>query len=136
MPHNKQGLAIFNDIFQGVIAASVSDWPRRFIFYDNFRKIEEEVSYSSAKKKVLAALKNGNYLHEARNQIDEKNKLQCGDITPEFVVDLILKSRGHQHSSSPHHQDQTVTVHVIRTKGWYIKFYFVDPETIFISVHQ
>lgn len=25
---------------------------------------------------------------------------------------------------------------IIQRDGWYIKFYFVDPDTVFISVHQ
>ncbi|MBN9402579.1 hypothetical protein [Castellaniella denitrificans] len=30
-----------------------------------------------------------------------------------------------------------IDVHVIKTQGWYIKFYFVgDPDTLFISVHH
>jgi len=26
--------------------------------------------------------------------------------------------------------------HVLRRHGWYIKFYFIEPETWFLSVHQ
>jgi hypothetical protein len=25
---------------------------------------------------------------------------------------------------------------VIKREGWYVKFYFIDPDTFFISVHQ
>jgi hypothetical protein len=27
-------------------------------------------------------------------------------------------------------------VHVLKRDGWYVKFFFVDPQTIFISVHR
>jgi len=26
--------------------------------------------------------------------------------------------------------------HVLTPGGWYLKFYFVDPDTVFISVHR
>jgi hypothetical protein len=27
-------------------------------------------------------------------------------------------------------------VHVLKRDGWYIKFFFIEPDTWFISVHQ
>ena len=42
---------------------------------------------------------------------------------------------GHEYQSSPHHQAPSATVHVVKTRTWYIKFYFY-PHTLFISVHQ
>ena len=36
----------------------------------------------------------------------------------------------------PHDMVKTVDVHILRKDGWYIKFYFLDPKTIFISVHR
>jgi hypothetical protein len=92
--------------------------------------------YREAKSKVLAALAVGSYLHEARNDIDIKNKLATGEISAPDVAALIKGSTGNDHSRSPHHSDPSIMVHVILRKGWYIKFYFVDPDTWFISVHQ
>jgi hypothetical protein len=37
--------------------------------------------FKEARKKVLAALASGSYLHEARNDIDVKNKLATGEIS-------------------------------------------------------
>jgi hypothetical protein len=36
--------------------------------------------------------------------------------------------------------DQNIDVHVIKTRHkneqWYIKWYFIEPDAVFISVHQ
>lgn len=97
---------------------------------------EPKNGYKEAKRKVLAALASGSYLHEARNQVDVKNKLATGEVSAQEVAELIKKSTGEDHSKSSHHADRSITVHVIARRGWYIKFYFVDPDTWFISVHQ
>jgi len=92
--------------------------------------------FKEAKRKLLAALANGTYLHEARSGIDAKNKLATGETSAAEVAELVRKSTGNDHSRSVHHADPSIIVHVISRKGWYIKFYFVDPDTWFISVHQ
>jgi len=94
------------------------------------------MGYSYARRKVLQALSLRAFSHEVRHGIDAKNLLHRGDITPEEVISLIKASSGADHSSSMHHSVQGIEVHVIRCKKWYIKFYFVDPDTVFISVHQ
>jgi len=93
--------------------------------------------FKIAKQKVIDALQNRTYQHEPnRAQIATKNLLLTGKVTPEDICDLIKRSRGQNHSSSPHHHDKSILVHVIQCEGWYIKFYFLDPITIFISVHR
>lgn len=93
--------------------------------------------FTTVKQKVIAALLDGTYQHETgRSNIDTKNLLLMGQVTAGFVCDLMKRSRGQDHSSSPHHQVGSIEVHVIRREGWYVKFYFVDPITVFISVHQ
>lgn len=94
------------------------------------------MGYKAAKSRVIKDLLEGNFQHEARATIDVKNKLLTGEITAIAVAELVKRSNGTEHSSSPHHFDPTVDVHVIATAGWYIKFYFLDPQTMFISVHQ
>lgn len=94
------------------------------------------IGFKEAKRKVIAALKNGAYQHEARDNIDTKNLLQMGSVSAAQVCDLLRVCQGQDHSSSPHHQAPDIQVHVVRRDGWYIKFYFVDPDTVFISVHQ
>ncbi|MEB1225231.1 hypothetical protein VDP62_21505, partial [Xanthomonas campestris pv. campestris] len=61
--------------------------------------------------------------------------LKTGKVSPQEVANVLKKSSGKNHSSSLHHQDSSIEVHVIKCRAWYVKFYF-DPDTVFISVHQ
>ena len=94
------------------------------------------MGFKDAKRDVLSALASGAYRHEERGDIDLKNLLATGVVSPERVIEVINKSRGHDHSSSPHHIVADIDVHVIRREGWYIKFYVLAPNVWFISVHQ
>lgn len=91
--------------------------------------------FDTVKKRLLSALIDGNYQHEARDRIDIKNDLLMGRVTRMQLISIVKRSRGHEHFASAHHADQSITVHVLKTSGWYIKFYFLDPSTVFISVH-
>ena len=92
------------------------------------------------KAKVLACLEAGAVSHEQRSSIDIKNRLATGQFTLHGVAAVIGQDRGNQYRSSPHHLVSSVDVHVItaRRKGkdWYIKWYFVEPDCVFISVHH
>lgn len=92
--------------------------------------------FKAAKSALLAALRSGNYQHEVRDDIDVKNLLSTGAMAPSALVAIINRATGLDHSTSPHHGDASITVHVLKTGGWYVKFYFLDPSTFFISVHQ
>ncbi|WP_341363800.1 hypothetical protein P8T57_17170 [Thalassospira sp. SN3W] len=94
------------------------------------------MGWKQVKANVLKALASGSFLHESRGSIDDKNLLAVGDVTPDDVSNVIRKCNGTHHSSSPHHRASSIEVHVLRHSGWYIKFYFVDPDTVFISVHR
>jgi hypothetical protein len=86
---------------------------------------------------VIAALRSGRFLHEARSAVEVKNLLAMGQVSAQFVEGIIAKSDGTQYRSSPHHSVPSIDVHIIESGGWYVKFYFVDdPDTVFISVHQ
>ncbi|URX62056.1 hypothetical protein KR767_18725 [Luteibacter anthropi] len=91
--------------------------------------------FTAAKNVAIARLATGAFLHEARASVEVKNHLKTGQISAQDVINLLKKSNGNQHSSSPHHRDASLTVHVIVTGGYYIKFYFIDPNVMFISVH-
>lgn len=95
-----------------------------------------QVGYKSAKKEILRALKNGNYQHESRGDINVKNLLAMGKVTAREVADWIASSDGSMHTESQHHVVNDITVHVIKVKNWYIKFYFLEPDAWFISVHK
>jgi hypothetical protein len=104
--------------------------------YEICRTLSVPVGYRSAKKEILRALRNGNYQHESRGDIDVKNLLALGKVSAIEVATLIASSDGSMHTESPHHVVKGITVHVIKVKNWYIKFYFVDPDAWFISVHK
>jgi hypothetical protein len=92
--------------------------------------------FRAVRAQVIEALQKGHFLHESRNNIDVKNLLAVGAVSVEDVIGLITRAKGTDHQSSPHHLDGSITVHVIKSSGWYIKFYFLDPDTWFISVHK
>lgn len=105
-------------------------------FYEDIRILKGEIGFKEAKGCLIQALREGTFLHEARGQIETKNLLQVGLVTPDDLIELVKRCGGQHHECSPHHSVTGVDVHILRRDGWYVKFYFVDPDTIFISVHQ
>ena len=93
------------------------------------------MSWNHAKKTVIECLKEGRIQHELRGNIDRKNRFATGEVSREAVCELLSRARGNEHSESPHHLDRKTTVHLVKRKGWYIKWYFVEPDAVFISVH-
>ncbi len=95
--------------------------------------------FKEVKRKVIECLNNGQVLHEERDRIDVKNLLSTGVVSLSDVASLIERSRGTSYSCSPHHNDTNIDVHVIKSnqegKNWYIKWYFLEPDCVFISVH-
>lgn len=96
----------------------------------------ERFGFREAKKRLIEALQQGTFQHEARDQVATKNLLQVGQISPEELCEIIKRCTGRHHERSAHHMVAGVDIHILRRDGWYVKFYFVDRDTIFISVHQ
>lgn len=98
------------------------------------------MAFREVKSKVIECLDNGYVLHEERDDIDVKNLLSTGAISISEVTTIIGRARGNTYSSSPHHYDAEIDVHVIKTtysgQNWYIKWYFTEPDCVFISVHE
>ncbi len=98
------------------------------------------MNFKDVKRKVIECLKEGLILHEVRNHIDVKNLLSTGSISVDYLIEIIRRSRGNNYTCSPHHFYTTIDVHVINTnysgQNWYIKWYFIEPDCIFISVHN
>ncbi len=86
------------------------------------------MAFREAKSKVIECLDNGYVLHEGRDDIDVKNLLATGAVSISEVTTIIGRARGSTYSSSPHHYDAEIDVHVIKTaysgQHWYIKWYF------------
>ena len=103
------------------------------------------MGFTESKAAVVAALHEGNFEHEARDALGEKNLLAVGDVDANEVATLVLKTRSQDYKESRHHWDQSVVVHTfeptVREERWYIKVYFVessrdDRKAMFISVHR
>jgi len=98
------------------------------------------MGFIKVKSKVIDCLNSGNVLHEQRGNIDTKNLLSTGVISINDVTNIIGRARGNSYSCSTHHFDSSIDVHVIKTVylgiSWYVKWYFIDPDCVFISVHN
>jgi hypothetical protein len=92
--------------------------------------------FKAARRDVIAALASGDYLHASRGDIEVKNLLATGEVCAAQVIEVIRACNGSHYRSSPHHAVASIEVHVLKRHGWYIKFYFIEPETWFVSVHQ
>lgn len=97
------------------------------------------MAFRDAKKQVIACLKTGNIRHESRSELDIKNLLAVGDVDAKDVAAILGRARGNDYKSSSHHSYPSIEVHIVKTKhlgkDWYIKWYFIDPDSVFISVH-
>ncbi len=97
------------------------------------------MGFSEARRKLIECLNTGHVLHEERNDIDVKNLLAIGVVSLEEAIYIVGRSRGYDYSVSPHHYDAEIDVHVIATKfsvqTWYLKWYFLGPDSVFISFH-
>ena len=101
------------------------------------------MGFSSAKRAILAALETGDFQHEAREVLSDKNLLAVGDISVDGLVAILRRARGTDYSVTPHHWDPEIEVHVFRPTldgtRWYVKAYFLEqPEgtAVFISIHR
>ena len=94
------------------------------------------LGFRKAKSEVIDCLRSGYVSHEQRNNIDVKNLLATGAVSTEEVVAVILRARGGDYSCSPHDFNNGIMVHLIKAKAWYIKWYFLEPDAVFISVHN
>ncbi len=94
------------------------------------------MGFREAKFLLVQALESGNFDHEVRNDIDDKNLLSSGDVSVDEILDIVRRCNGSHHTMSSHHFIEDVEVHIFRRDSWYIKFYFITPDTYFISVHK
>jgi hypothetical protein len=107
------------------------------------------MKFTEARRRIIQALREGSYQHEARDVVEGKNLLATGDVTSAEVAELLQRCRGDQHESQPHHFDDQVLVHFFKPtrqgEQWYIKAYLIgDPDdedddprvAVFISVHK
>jgi len=99
------------------------------------------MGFKEAKKKAIECLLKGDVRHETdRASINEKNLLLTGAVSQEAVAEILRKTKGDEHECQPHHSVKSIEEHIVKRKrakeNWYIKWYFVEPNTVFISVHH
>jgi hypothetical protein len=98
------------------------------------------VGFKEIRAVLIYCLKNGLYDHEIRADMQTKNCLFNGTVSVDQAIDMALACTGVDHESSPLHGNSKEVVHILTPKGkylgWYIKFYYLDPNSIFISVHN
>ena len=98
------------------------------------------MSFGEARDRLIDALRDGRYGHEARDALAERNLLAIGAVTADDVIRMLRRCRGGQFRESPHHFDRTVTVlefrPLIGAERWYVKAYFIADRAVFISVHR
>ena len=98
------------------------------------------MKFAEARRKVKEKLASGDIQHEARKEIERKNKLSTGELSPDQVSKLLDRATFNNFDSGPHDNDPETTVYIFKptvegTK-WYIKAYFIEPDVWFISVHK
>lgn len=97
------------------------------------------MGFSEVKSKVIKCVEEGKSQSTPRGDKNEKNLFLTGEKTARDVVEMLKKTKGTQHSTLPHDTIPEVTVHIFKPllgdEEWYVKFYFLDPNCIFISVH-
>jgi hypothetical protein len=98
------------------------------------------VGFKDVKGQVLACLASGNIQHEQRQAIDVKNLLVTGQVSEDDVSSIIARAKGNEYELSKHHVVSKIDVHILKTRyqgqSWYIKWFFIEPDSVFISVHH
>ena len=88
---------------------------------------------------LIDALESGRYQHEYRDDMESRNLLAVGDVTPEFVIQLLQRCQGRDYKATPYHYDPRILCHqftpTLDGQRWYIKAYFLWSDAVFISVH-
>ena len=92
------------------------------------------------RSKAIECLQAGRVQAANRANIQEKNLLKIGLVSPDEVIALLKLTRGDQYRTEPHESVESVEVHFFtphyKGEDWYIKLYFLDPDCWFISVHK
>jgi len=99
------------------------------------------MSFDAYRGLLVEKLASGEFSHEPREAMEEKNLLAVGEVSAAMVAKLLRRCTPQQYATGQHHKLPRVVVHVFRPldvdgAGWYIKAYFLRGGATFISVHR
>ncbi len=98
------------------------------------------MGFKDIRRQVLNCLLSGNILHETRQSIDVKNLFATGQISVNEVSLIIARAKGTEYEQSKHLAVSSLNIHILKTQCggqyWYIKWYYIEPNSVFISVHH
>lgn len=98
------------------------------------------MGFKQVKEQLLVCLEQENVVFEERADKNVKNLLAAGTVSVADVASVVRRATGNDYQSSPHHQIGGVDVHVISKREddvkWYLKWYYVEPNCVIISVHH
>lgn len=100
----------------------------------------ERLEFLRLKEKAIDCLLHGAIAHFERKKTNVKNDLLTEKVSTEFVITLFEEAKIEQYERRVHYRDPQLVIHVLKPvfEGtiWYLKFFIVDPNLIFISVHK
>jgi len=99
------------------------------------------IGFRKARQRLCEALRNPRTIvHEPRTDQAKKNLLANGVVTCAEVLAVARAANGTDYKEDAHDQDASIVVHIIRRAhqgiDWYIKWYCIEPNVTFISVHH
>jgi hypothetical protein len=94
------------------------------------------MGFNAIKEQAINCILLNNVQHEFRDS--SKNLYANGDISDDEVVKIIQSCHGDCYEKQRHHF-YNLDIHILKPKGkydgYYVKFYFLEPDVWFISVH-
>jgi hypothetical protein len=96
------------------------------------------LGFKDIKARAIRKIQEGDIYHVPREY--EKNEYAQGLLTDDQVIEMIKICRGNCYEAKPHHFVPNMDVHILKPQGkycgYYVKFYFLEPDICFISVHK
>jgi len=94
------------------------------------------MGFNEIKQKVIKCIQMNLVQHETRT--NSKNLYASGELSDEDVIDILKSCRGDCYEKQRHHF-LDVDIHIMKPKGrydgLYVKFYLIEPDVWFVSVH-
>jgi hypothetical protein len=96
------------------------------------------LGFREVKALAIQKIREGKIEHVPREF--DKNEYAQGLLSDDQVIAMIQSCRGDRYEVQPHHAIKSVPVHILKPlgkyDGYYVKFYFLEPDVWFLSVHK